>query len=67
MNNLKPQAQQGGTFLGLVIGVYYKYNEWFCKVEIGEWALKWSPPHVFQSEVGSKLTRSSSTVHPKVE
>eukprot|EP00956_Cyclotella_meneghiniana_P019767 scaffold34309_cov43-Cyclotella_meneghiniana.AAC.1 len=23
---------------------HYKYNEWLEKVEIGVWALKWSPP-----------------------
>ena len=34
---------------------HYKYNEWLVKVEIGIWALKWSPQCVFQSWVGSKL------------
>ena len=28
---------------------HYKYDEWLEKVEIGTWALKWSPQRVFQS------------------
>ena len=46
---------------------HYKYNEWFEKVEIGIWALKWSPQCVFQSLVGSKLAWPLSTFHTKVE
>eukprot|EP00956_Cyclotella_meneghiniana_P008363 scaffold11244_cov75-Cyclotella_meneghiniana.AAC.1 len=34
---------------------HYKYDEWLEKVEIGIWALKWSPQRVFQSRVGSQL------------
>eukprot|EP00956_Cyclotella_meneghiniana_P014347 scaffold21459_cov34-Cyclotella_meneghiniana.AAC.1 len=40
---------------------HYEYNEWFFKVEIGEWALKWSPPHV---EIGEWALKWSS---PHVE
>ena len=46
---------------------HYKYNEWLEKVEIGIWALKWSPQLVFQSWVGSKLAWPLSTFHTKVE
>ena len=46
---------------------HYKYNEWFEKVEIGIWALKWSPQCVFQSLVGSKWAWPLSTFHTKVE
>eukprot|EP00956_Cyclotella_meneghiniana_P035037 scaffold110634_cov36-Cyclotella_meneghiniana.AAC.1 len=31
------------------------YNERLGKVEIGKWALKWSPQRIFQPPVGSKL------------
>ena len=34
---------------------HYKYNERLWKVEIGKWALKWSPQRIFQPRVGSKL------------
>ena len=34
---------------------HYKYNEWWGKVEIGGWALKWSPPLVFESGYGGKV------------
>ena len=46
---------------------HYKYNEWLEKVEIGIWALKWSPQRVFQSRVGSKLAWPLSTFHTKIE
>ena len=45
---------------------HYKYNEWLEKVEIGTWALKWSPQCVFQSWVGSKLAWPLSTYHTKI-
>ena len=44
-----------------------KYNEWLEKVEIGTWALKWSPQRVFWSRVGSKLAGPLSTFHIKIE
>ena len=46
---------------------HYKYDEWLEKVEIGTWALKWSPQRVFQSRVGSKLAWPFSTFHTKIE
>ena len=45
---------------------HYKYNEWLEKVEIGIWALKWSPQLVFQSCVGSKLAWPLSAIHTKI-
>ena len=46
---------------------HYKYNEWLDKVEIDVWALKWSPPCVFQSRVGSKLAYLFSTFDTKIQ
>eukprot|EP00956_Cyclotella_meneghiniana_P026271 scaffold56354_cov25-Cyclotella_meneghiniana.AAC.1 len=39
-----------------------KYDEWLEKVEIGVWAIKWSPQCVFEMRVGSKLAYLFSTV-----
>ena len=44
-----------------------KYNEWLEKVEVAVWALELSPPHVFQSRVGSKLAWPMSTFFTKIE
>eukprot|EP00956_Cyclotella_meneghiniana_P025620 scaffold53743_cov37-Cyclotella_meneghiniana.AAC.2 len=44
-----------------------KYDEWLEKVEIGIWALKWSPQDVFESPVGSKLAYLLSTFDTKIE
>ena len=46
---------------------HHKYYEWCEKVEIGICALKWSPQHEFQSQVGSKLAWPLSTFHTKIE
>ena len=46
---------------------HYKYNEWLEKVEIGTWALKWSPQRVFWSRMGSKLAGPLSTFPTKIE
>eukprot|EP00956_Cyclotella_meneghiniana_P009391 scaffold12971_cov68-Cyclotella_meneghiniana.AAC.16 len=49
---------------------HYKYDEWLEKVEkveIGIWALKWSPQHDFQSWSGSKFAWPLSTFHTKTE
>ena len=46
---------------------HYKYIEWLEKVEIGIWALKWSPQRVFQARVGSKLALPLSAFHTKIE
>ena len=46
---------------------HHKYDEWLEKVEIGVWALQWSPPRVFQSRVGSKLAYLFSTFDTKIQ
>ena len=45
---------------------HYKYNEWLEKVEIGVWAVKWSPPCVFWSRV-VKILAEVPTYHTKFE
>ena len=44
----------------------YKYNKWLKMVEIAVWGPKWSPQCVFQSWVGSKLSKPLSNFHTKV-
>eukprot|EP00956_Cyclotella_meneghiniana_P009392 scaffold12971_cov68-Cyclotella_meneghiniana.AAC.17 len=46
---------------------HYKYDEWLEKVEIGIWALKWSPQHDFQSRWGAKFAQPSPTFYTKTE
>ena len=45
---------------------HYKNNEWSENVQIGIWALKWSPRHVFQWYVGSELAWPLSTFCTKL-
>ena len=46
---------------------HYKYNEWLDKVEIGVWALKWSPQPVFWSWVGTNLAWPKPTFCTQIE
>ena len=46
---------------------HYKCNEWLEDVEIGVWALKWSPQLGFQSPVGLKLAYLFSTFDTKFQ
>ena len=41
---------------------HHKYNEWLEMVEIGIWALKWSPQRGFQSPAGLKLAWPKSAL-----
>ena len=45
---------------------HHKYDEWLEKVEIGMWALEWSPQRVFEVRVGSKLDLHLSTFRTKI-
>ena len=45
----------------------HKYNEWLEKVEIGVWALKWSPQRVFESGLELNLAYPFSTFDTKIE
>ena len=46
---------------------HYKYNEWLYKVEIGVWALKWSPQPVFWSWRGANLAWPKPTFRTQIE
>eukprot|EP00956_Cyclotella_meneghiniana_P005997 scaffold7807_cov62-Cyclotella_meneghiniana.AAC.1 len=41
---------------------HHKYNDWLYKVQIGVWALKWSPQPIFRLGVGQSSQVDPSNV-----
>ena len=46
---------------------HYKYIEWSGMVEIGIWALKWSPQPIFELLEGTNLAWPVPTFHTQIE
>eukprot|EP00956_Cyclotella_meneghiniana_P039462 scaffold172223_cov23-Cyclotella_meneghiniana.AAC.3 len=42
---------------------HYEYNEWLEKVDIGTWALEWSPQPGFESWLGQSVIGNNVTVN----